>query len=145
MNVEDTRITAWVSTSKWGKWVSTQMQSQKTLLTNCTEHPIMHRIPNRNLGLCSCSSNVKNCFLSRASSNIIRMYVSFKEKQTGKKFQNFHQNHGLIYPFEKCNFFSTMLLCNFYSLESLFSIWNIISQYTKLSIHVLGLFLRKTN
>ena len=30
-------------------------------------------------------------------------------------------------------FFSTMLLCNFYSLESLFTIYNVTSQYNKLS------------
>ena len=48
----------WVSGSKWGKTyasapkrekcVSTQMQSQKTSPINCTEHPKMHRTPNRN-------------------------------------------------------------------------------------------------
>ena len=47
MNVEDTRIVR-QSKAKRGKCVSTQMQSQKTSVINCTGHPIMHGTPNRN-------------------------------------------------------------------------------------------------
>ena len=43
-------LNAWnrlASVSKRGKCVSTQMQSQKTSLINCTGHSIMHRTPKK--------------------------------------------------------------------------------------------------